>query len=108
MSLGRQKYVVLRVIEGDSGIMDTYGPQVAMVHEYDSAEDAAVFNVGSHPAFDERLKRTPDNAAYRTVVVPWEHWLEFEVFSESVKGRREFKAYPTEHPTIRAHGEEAA
>lgn len=100
--MGKPYYVVLKVISGSEGFTGTYRPQVAMAHNYESMEAAATFNIGTHPDFDERLKRTPDNAAYRSIVIPFEHWHEFEVFSESRKGQREFVAYPSEHLTIRS------
>lgn len=90
----KQKYVVLRVIDDRPGFMASYAPQVAMVHEYESPEDAATFNVGSHPDAQKRGK------PYQVVVIPWEAWKVFDVFSERVKGRNQFTAYPTENPPI--------
>lgn len=91
------KYVVLKVIDGEEGYMATYSPQLATVFEYDSEEAAAVSNVGSHPDARERGK------PYRTVVIPWEHWHEFEVFSNRLYGCDVFEALPTadDHLTIR-------
>lgn len=93
------KFAVLKVIDGKEGFMATYTPQVAMIHEYDSAEDAATFNVGTYPEYDER------GHPYRVVVVPAEAWKEFEVFAESKKGERNFVAYPSENPTLRQHSD---
>lgn len=50
------KYVVLSVVDGEEGWMATYSPQVAMVQDYDSPEDAATFNVGNHPDAAKRGK----------------------------------------------------
>jgi hypothetical protein len=93
--MDRQKYVVLKVVDGAAGWMDTYSPQVAMVHEYDSPEDAATCNVGSHPDARERGK------PYRVVVIPWDSWLAFDVHSNHIRGRDQFEAVPTENPPIR-------
>lgn len=96
----RPEYVVLTVIDHER-TMSTYGPQVAMAHEYESMEDAAVFNVGSHPDAQEK-----GNKPYkRVVVIPWEHWHVFDVYSESKQGHQEFAAYPTKNPPIRARSE---
>lgn len=89
------RYVVLKVYEGEPGVMATYGPQVASVHDYHSKERAACANVGSHPDYDKRGR------PYRVVVVPLEHWHEFDVYSESVRGSRYFRAYPADNPTLR-------
>jgi hypothetical protein len=95
---GKTLYVALKVIEGAPGYMATYGPQIAMVNEFKTLEDAACTNIGTHPEA-QKLGRP-----YRSVVIPFEHWNEFEVFSESIKGRQAFRAYPSEHPTLRVAG----
>jgi hypothetical protein len=94
IKMAKQKYVVLQVVDGEDGFMETYSPQVAMVHEYESMEDAATFNVGSHPDAAERGK------PYRTVVIPWEHWHVFDVYSNRIRGRNQFEALPTKNPPI--------
>lgn len=94
--MSKQKFVVLRVVDGKEGFMASYAPQVAMAHEYESQEQAAATNVGSHP--DAQKRRKP----YRSIVIPWEHWNEFEVYSEREKGIDKFKAYPSENPTLDA------
>lgn len=86
--------VVLQVVDGEEGYMATYEPQLATIQEYDSLEDAACLNVGTYPDFDKKGK------PYRVIVIPEKSWNEFEVFGESIKGTREFKAYPSEHRTI--------
>lgn len=88
------KVITLRVVDGEEGFMATYSPQVATVQDVKSLEDAAKFNVGSHPDYDQRGR------PYRVIVVPQEHWHEFEVFSDAQKGRREFVAYPSTNPTF--------
>lgn len=80
--------VVLKLYDGDEKFMGRYNAQIATVQDFDSLEDAACCNVGSYPDYDERGK------PYRTVVIPFEHWHEFDVHGESVKGQRGFKAYP--------------
>jgi hypothetical protein len=94
-----KEYVVLQVLDSHEDYMTTYSPQVASIQEYGDEESAAAFNVGSHPDAEARGK------PYRVVVVPAEAWLEFEVFSESERGRRHFKAYPSEHPTLGRHND---
>lgn len=89
------KFVVLQVLDGKDGIMDTYAPQVATVQEYDSIEEAATFNVGSHPDAQKRGK------PYRVVVIPWEHWHALDVYSNRIRGRDEFEAVPSENVPIR-------
>lgn len=93
------EYVVLTVIEDSEGKhMATYTPQVAMAHHYNSLQDAAVFNVGTHPDAKSKGK----GPYKRVVVIPWEYWYVFDVYFETVKGKDTFKAYPTENPPIRA------
>lgn len=94
------QYVVLQVIEGNEGMMATYGPQVATIQDYENELDAATFNVGSHPDYDERGR------PYRVVVIPYEHWKEYEVHSDSIQGNRKFVAYPSTDLTIRPVGSE--
>lgn len=87
--------MVLSVVDGDEGYMATYAPQIATVQTFDSPEQAAAFNVGNHPAAEAAGK------PYRSVVVPWDSWLEFEVFSESVRGTKRFSSYPSANPTLK-------
>lgn len=75
--------------------MPGYHPQVASIQVYDSLPDAACFNVGNHPDAEQRDK------PYRVIVIPECAWHEFEVFSESIRGEQDFKAYPSEHPTLK-------
>lgn len=91
------KFVVLHVYDGEEGFMATYGPQVAMAHQYESMEKAACFNVGNHP--DAEAKGKP----YRVVVIPWESWNEFLVYSEAIEGKKDFRAYPNSGDTLTIH-----
>lgn len=98
--MGSEKeYVVLHVEEGHEGYMATYSPQVATIQEYESEEQAATFNVGNHPDAEKRGK------PYRVIVIEAEHWHELEVFSESVRGVKQFHAYPSENPTLKRPNE---
>jgi hypothetical protein len=92
----KKTYVVLQVVDGEEGVMATYAPQIAMAHDYESMENAAISNVGSHPGAQKRGK------PYRVIVIPWEAWNEFEVYSEKIKGRDSFRAYPSEDLTLQA------
>ena len=87
------KYVVLKVVDEKPGFLAHYSPQVAMVQDYDSVQDAATFNVGNHPDAQK-------NGPYQVVVIPWEHWQVFDVHSNKIRGRDEFEAVPTENPPI--------
>jgi hypothetical protein len=91
----KTKFVVLHVQDDPpDGYMPNYCPQTASVFTYESLEEAAVSNVGSHP--DQRERGRP----YRVIVIPLEEWHEFEVFSETVKGNDNFAAYPSDNPTL--------
>lgn len=91
------RYVVLHVYDNDKGEgwMPTYAAQIATIQEYASPEEAACSNVGNHP----EAKAT--GKPYRVVVIEESAWQEFQVYSESTKGRDDFVAYPnTEDRTI--------
>lgn len=92
--MANEEYVVLKVTDSEPG-HTTYSLQVATIQDYENWDQAATFNVGSHPDADARVR------PYRVIVIPAKHWHEFEVFSESVRGHRTFAAYPSEHPTIK-------
>jgi hypothetical protein len=94
--MSKEKMVVLRVVPSTigKGWMDHYQPQIATASAFESFEQAARCNVGTYP----EAKKT--GKPYRVVVVPLEHWHEFEVYAEQIKGQDQFKAYPSEHPTF--------
>lgn len=88
------RYVVLKVIDGEPGFAPTYAAQVASIIEADSPEEAARFNVGSHPDAEKRGK------PYEAIVIEESAWHEFQVYSERIAGVTDFRAYPSEDPTI--------
>lgn len=89
------KFVVLTVVDGEEGIMASYEPQVATIQEYGEIEDAATSNVGTYPDAEKRGK------PYRVVVIPAEHFNEFEVYHEKTRGKDGFRAYPSDNPTMK-------